>query len=165
MAACGFGLLACDGAMTNTLQPRAAAPASIAAQVSLTLAALANEIAARHGGSVVKLLGDGVYLHFADPADAVRASLELVEQAQSRGLPPAHIGVNAGPMLYDEGDYFGRTVNLASRIGSRAGAGQVYVGEALADTVSRDGFSLRDAGTFELKGITRPVRIFEATRS
>ncbi len=137
----------------------------VAAQVSLNLAALANEIAARHGGSVVKLLGDGVYLHFADPADAVRASLELVEQAQSRGLPPAHIGVNAGPMLYDEGDYFGRTVNLASRIGSQAGAGQVYVGEALADTVSRDGFSLRDAGTFELKGITRPVRIFEATRS
>ncbi len=56
-------------------------------------------------------------------------------------------------------------MNLASRIGSQAGAGQVYVGEALADTVSRDGFSLRDAGTFELKGITRPVRIFEATRS
>src|SRR5918996_743698 len=51
----------------------------VAARVSLALAQLVNEIAARHRGQVVKMLGDGVFFHFADPADAVRASLELVE--------------------------------------------------------------------------------------
>lgn len=137
----------------------------VAAQVSLTLAQLANEIAARHRGSVVKLLGDGVYLHFRDPADAVRASLEIVETAPSRGLPPAHAGVNAGPMLYDEGDYFGRTVNIAARIGAQAGAGKVYVGEVLAAAVSQDAVQLVEVGEFQLKGIAGPVRIFEAVRT
>ena len=130
--------------------------------MSLSLAELVSEVAAGHRGSVVKLLGDGVYLHFRDPADAVRASLEVVARTGSRGLPPAHVGANAGPMLYDEGDYFGRTVNLAARIASQAGSGQVYVGPALAETVVEDGFRLVAAGDFELKGIARPVTLFEA---
>ena len=134
----------------------------VAAEVSLTLAQLASEVAARHDGTVVKLLGDGVYLHFGDPANAVRASLEIVGQARSHDLPPAHVGVNAGPMLYDEGDYFGRTVNLAARIGAQASAGQVFVGEAVAQAVDRSAFRLRDAGEHQLKGIAGPVRVFEA---
>jgi adenylate cyclase len=135
-----------------------------AAEVSLALAQLVSEIAARHRGRTVKLLGDGALLHFHDPGDAVRASLDLVESTPARGLPPAHVGVNAGPMLYDEGDYFGRTVNIAARIASRATAGQVHVGEALAASAAEDGFRLRELGEFELKGIARPVRIFQAVR-
>jgi adenylate cyclase len=136
----------------------------VAAEVALTLAQLVGEIGARHRGSTVKLLGDGVLLHFRDPGDAVRGSLDIVERAPSRGLPPAHVGVNAGPMLYDEGDYFGRTVNIAARIASRAQAGQVYVGEALVGTVPEKGFRLVEVGEFDLKGIARPVTIFEAVR-
>ena len=136
-----------------------------AAEVALELAQLASEVAERHRGTTVKLLGDGVLLHFRDPADAVRGSLELVGLGPGRGLPPAHVGVNAGPMLYDEGDYFGRTVNIAARIAAVAGAGQVYVGEALAAGIREDGFRLREVGAFELKGIASPVRIFEADRA
>jgi adenylate cyclase len=135
-----------------------------AAEMSLALAQLATEIAARHRGSVVKLLGDGVLLHFRDPGDAVRASLEIVERPPTRGLPPAHVGVSAGPMLYDEGDYFGRTVNLAARIAAQAAAGQVWVGEGVAGSVPEEGFRLRELGAYELKGIARPVRISEAFR-
>jgi adenylate cyclase len=103
-----------------------------------------------------------VHFHFGDPGDAVRASLEVVGNVLPRGLPPAHIGVNAGPMIYDEGDYFGRTVNIAARIASKAGAGQVFVGEDVAQTVAPDGFSLIEVGEFDLKGIAQPVRLFEA---
>jgi adenylate cyclase len=134
-----------------------------AAEIALTLARIAAEIAARHDGTTVKLLGDGVLLHFDDPGNAVRASLEIVERATGR-LPPAHVGVNAGPMLYDEGDYFGRTVNIAARIAAQAGASQVYVGEAVAETVAPVGFGLVEVGAFELKGIASPVTIFEAHR-
>ena len=49
------------------------------------------------------MLGDGVHFHFRDPSDAVR-SLEIVERARSEGLPGAR-EANAGPMIYDEGDY------------------------------------------------------------
>jgi adenylate cyclase len=135
-----------------------------AAEIAIGLAELLAEIAGRHSGNVVKLLGDGALLHFRDPGDAVRASLEIVESAPARGLPPAHVGVNAGQILYDEGDYFGRTVNIAARIATRAEAGEVYVGEALVGTLPEEGYQLRDVGEFELKGIAKPVRILEAVR-
>ena len=135
-----------------------------AAEVSLALAQLVSEVAARHRGSTVKLLGDGALLHFPDPGDAVRASLDLIDEAPTRGLPPVHVGVNAGHMLYDEGDYFGRTVNIAARLASRAKAGQVHVGEAVVGSAAEEGFRLRELGEFQLKGIAGPVRIFQAVR-
>jgi adenylate cyclase len=136
-----------------------------AAHVALTLAELVSEIASMQRGTVVKMLGDGVHFHFADPRDAVLASLEIVGVVGSRGLPPAHVGVEAGPMIYDEGDYFGRTVNVAARIASQAGPDQVYVGEGFARLVRPDGFELREVGAFELKGISRPMTLFEAVRA
>jgi adenylate cyclase len=137
----------------------------VAAEVAVTFAQLASEVAALYRGSVIKLLGDGVFLQFRDPDDAVMASLEMVDRAPARGLPETHIGVNAGPMLYDEGDYFGRTVNIAARIASKAGASQVYVGEPVARIASGNGFRLADLGEFELKGIAEPVLLFQATRA
>lgn len=135
-----------------------------AARVSLTLAQFVNEVGARHQGEVVKMLGDGVHFHFRDLANAVRASLEIVENVGLKGLPPAHVGVNAGPMIYDEGDYFGRTVNIAARIAAQAGAGQVFVGEDLVHSISPRGFRVIPVGAFELKGIARPVQLYQAVR-
>lgn len=136
----------------------------VAAEISVTLAQLVNEIAARHRGSVVKMLGDGVQFHFRDPCDAVRASLEIVERARSEGLPPAHVGVNAGRMIYDEGDYFGATVNIAARIAAHATADQVLVGEDLERWVEPAGFRLVEVGPVELKGVAKPVTIYQAVR-
>jgi adenylate cyclase len=133
-----------------------------AAEVSLALARLVSEVAARHRGEVVKMLGDGVHFHFREPTDGVRASLEIVRIVRPNGLPPAHIGVNAGPMIYDEGDYFGRTVNIAARIAAEASADQVFVGEDVTRVVEPDGFAFREVGAFELKGIAEPITIFEA---
>lgn len=136
-----------------------------ATDVALALSQLVKEMAIQHRGEVVKMLGDGVHFHFRDPHDAVRASLDIVRRVRPRGLPPAHVGVNAGPMIYEEGDYFGRTVNIAARIASEAGADQVFVGEDLARVVEPSGFALRELGAFELKGVTRQITIFEATHA
>ena len=133
-----------------------------AARVSLKLAELVNEIASRHRGTVVKMLGDGVHFHFKDPSDGVMASLEIVDRVQPAGLPPAHIGANAGPMIYDEGDYFGRTVNIAARIASQAGPDQVFVGEDVLRHITPSGFRLVEVGAFELKGIAKPLTLYEA---
>ncbi len=59
-----------------------------AAEMALRLAELMQEVADRHRGLVVKMLGDGVHFHFADPSNAVLGSLELVERAEPHGLPP-----------------------------------------------------------------------------
>lgn len=135
-----------------------------AAQVSLKLAELVNEIASRHRGAVVKMLGDGVHFHFKNPSDAVMASLAIVERVGPSGLPPAHIGVNAGPMIYEEGDYFGRTVNIAARIASQAGPNQVFVGEDVLRHLTPNGFRLVAVGAFELKGIAKPLTLHEVIR-
>jgi len=137
---------------------------AVAASVSLTLAQLVKEVAIRHDGEVVKMLGDGVCFHFRRPTDAVLASLETVETVEPRGLPPAHIGVNAGPVIYDEGDYFGRTVNIAARIASEAGPGQVLVGRAVVDACPHDGLRFDEFGPARLKGIEEPVMLFRAAR-
>ena len=134
----------------------------VAAGVSLKLAELVNEIASRHRGAVVKMLGDGVHFHFKDPNDAVMASLEIVERVHPAGLPSAHVGVNAGPMIYDEGDYFGRTVNIAARIASQAGPDQVFVGEDVLRHITPRGFHLVEVGAFDLKGIAKPLMLYEA---
>jgi len=136
----------------------------VAAQVSVRLAELVNEIASLHAGAVVKMLGDGVLFHFKVPQNAVLASLEILDRVGPAGLPPAHVGVNAGPMIYEEGDYFGRTVNIAARIASQAGPHQVFLGEDVLLHVEPSGFRVVEAGAFELKGIEKPLTLYEAIR-
>jgi adenylate cyclase len=136
----------------------------VAAQVSMSLAELVNDIASEYRGAVVKLLGDGVLFHFKVPHDAVMASLEILDRVVPAGLPPAHVGVNAGPMIYEEGDYFGRTVNIAARIASQASAHQVFLGEDVLHHVEPMGFRVVEAGAFELKGIAKPLTLYQAVR-
>jgi adenylate cyclase len=136
-----------------------------AAELASTLAVLVERLSRAAGGTPVKWLGDGVMLHFRRPAGAVEASLAMVGELPSAGLPPAHVGVAAGPVVVQGGDYFGRTVNLASRVAGRAQAGQVLVTEAVAAAVPGDGVAFSDLGELRLKGFTAPVRLLEARRS
>src|SRR6266540_2047797 len=133
-----------------------------AAELAGTLAVLVDRFSREHGGAPVKWLGDGVMVHFRDPAGAVLSALRMVAQLPQAGLPPAHVGVAAGPVVVQGGDYFGRTVNLAARIAARAGAGQVLVSGSVAESVSPTGVSYVELGELRLKGIARPVRVLEA---
>jgi adenylate cyclase len=63
------------------------------------------------------------------------------------------------------GDYFGRTVNLASRVAAHAHAGQVLVTTPVAEAPSPDGVTYGDLGELRLKGFANPVRVLEARRS
>jgi adenylate cyclase len=135
-----------------------------AAALAETLAVLVGRSARGHGGVPVKWLGDGVMVHYREPAGAVGSALELVDQLPEAGLPPAHFGVAAGPVVVQGGDYFGRTVNLAARIAARAGAGQVLVSERVAESTPPKGVAFAELGEQELKGIAGPVPLLEATR-
>jgi adenylate cyclase len=117
-----------------------------------------------HGGEVVKWVGDGVMFRFRDPGGAVVSSLDMVEEIPAAGLPPAHVGVAAGPVIRQGGDYYGRTVNLASRISDRAESGQVLVSEPVAEMASVRSVTFVAIGPVELKGLTGPVDLFEARR-
>jgi len=64
-------------------------------------------------------LDDGVLIRLS------RLYGENLRRIAQAGLPPAHVGLHAGPVVFQDGDYFGRTVNLAARIAAPAGPGQV----------------------------------------
>jgi adenylate cyclase len=136
-----------------------------AAALAESLAVLVDRSAREHGGVPVKWLGDGVMVHYRAPAGAVRSALELVDQLPEAGLPPAHVGVAAGPVVVQGGDYFGRTVNLAARIAARAGAGQVLASQVVAASDPPAGVRFVELGDLELKGFAHPVRLLEARRA
>jgi adenylate cyclase len=136
-----------------------------AAALAEALALLVDRSAREHGGVPVKWLGDGVMVHYREPAGAVLAALRLVEQLPAAGLPPAHVGVAAGPVVAQGGDYFGRTVNLAARLAARAGAGQVLVNGNVVEPTSPEGVSFVELGELRLEGFARPVRLLQACRA
>lgn len=131
------------------------------ARLASELARMVDTVAVDAGGQPVKWLGDGVMVHFRDPAAAVEATLAMVERAPEVGLP-AHAGIAAGPVVVQDGDYFGRTVNLAARISAVADEGRTLVNGAVVDVAAPRGFGFREMGAVELKGFAEPVALFEA---
>jgi adenylate cyclase len=135
-----------------------------AAQLAEQLGRVVQRTSVKHGGRAVKWLGDGVMLHFPNPGLGVMAALEMVEGVAEAGLPPAHVGLHAGPVIFQEGDYYGQTVNVASRIADYAQAGEVIVSQAVVDASTGAAVAFRDIGPVELKGVSGAMRLYAASR-
>jgi adenylate cyclase len=133
-----------------------------AADLASTVALLVQRTSVQHGGKPIKWLGDGVMFHFADPGPGVRAALEMVAALADAGLPPAHVGLHAGPVLFQQGDYFGQTVNLSSRIADYARPSEVLVSQAVAEASGEQGILFGDIGPVELKGVSGSVHLLRA---
>jgi class 3 adenylate cyclase len=91
--------------------------------------------------------------------DAIAAAVMLRESAASAGLPPLHTGISAGPVIERDGDYFGRTVNLASRISGVAAAGEIVMSAAAAEA-TKHGARLTPLGPTALKGLASEVHLY-----
>jgi adenylate cyclase len=135
-----------------------------AADLAARLAHLVRQSSQRHGGTPVKWLGDGVMFYFREPGDAVLAAVEMVKVVGSHGLPPAHVGIHAGPVVFQEGDYFGRTVNIAARIADYARPGEVLVSQEVVDAADGRPVTFTEIGPVELKGVPRTLRLYIAHR-
>jgi adenylate cyclase len=137
-----------------------------AAQTASDLARMVQRTAVQHDGRPVKWLGDGVMFYFRHPGKGVLAALAMVEGAGEIGLPPAHVGLHAGPVLFQDGDYFGQTVVVASRIADFARAGEVLVSdEVVAGSADGEAVAFTDLGPVELKGLGVPIRLHAARRA
>ncbi len=122
-----------------------------AADLAATIARLVQRGSVRHGGKPIKWLGDGVMFYFGDPGPGVRAALEMVGELAGAGLPPAHVGLHSGPVLFQEGDYFGQTVNLSARIADYARPGEVLVSQAVADASHEEGIAFGTSARWNSK--------------
>ena len=95
---------------------------------------------------------------------AVLAGLDMIERAPAAGLPPAHVGIHTGPVISQDGDVYGRTVNLAARIASYAQAGQVVVSEETARRSDHHDLQFAPRGVVDLKGVAEPLPLYQALR-
>ena len=135
-----------------------------AAELAARLATLVRRTSQEHDGTPVKWLGDGVMFYFRKPAAAALAAVEMVEVLGRHGLPPAHVGIHAGPVIFQEGDYFGRTVNLAARIAEYARPGEVLVSQEVVDAAQGAPVAFTEIGPVELKGVPGTLRLHIARR-
>ena len=128
------------------------------------LATLVNQAAQPHGGHPVKWLGDGVMFYFPEPEAAVLAGLDLVEQTPATVDVRARVGVNAGGVIFRDGDYFGKTVNVASRIADYARPGEVLVSDEVRARWSGDGVRFDPIGPVALKGLRDELTLYAVSR-
>jgi class 3 adenylate cyclase len=125
-----------------------------------------NALAAYHGREV-KHTGDGIMAVFSNAANAVASTMvmqqELAKHNGAEGNLPVkvRIGLNAGAAVEEEDDFFGTTVQLSARVCDKADAEQIFVTQSVRDMVTGHSIQFRDAGTFEMKGIDKPVPVYE----
>lgn len=123
-------------------------------------------------GHVFKTVGDAFCCYFASPLDALEAALSVMRALLAKdwtrfgaGFGPLRVrmGIHTGLAVYRDGDFYGPTVNLVSRIEATAVGGQILLSDAtrqaLADAVP-DGAGLRDLGARHLRGVGEPQRLF-----
>jgi adenylate cyclase len=117
-------------------------------------------IVRRHGGRVVKRLGDGLMLAFPAAAAAVLACLELRDAAPLR----LRAGIHGGNVLVISDDVIGQVVNLAARVTQSAGSGELIVTDHVR-TVAGDmrGISFDGPHLRRFKGIEGQVRVYAAS--
>jgi adenylate cyclase len=114
---------------------------------------------------IVKQIGDAVMLVSPDVDAMLDALVGLVEAgAGDDGLPPRHAGVAFGPAINRWGDWYGSTVNVASRLTDRARPDSVLATAEVRER-SSGGYAWSAAGPKKLKGLTSPVRTFRVRRA
>lgn len=138
---------------------------SSAADIADRFTEVVRRVTIGAGGRVVKFLGDGAMNHFPDPLAAVRGTLELVARIDSVGLPQAHAGINAGPVVYRDGDYVGRTVNVAARVSDRASPGEILVTATALPHPVPDDLRFDHVEIATLKGVSTLVSVYRAQRA
>jgi class 3 adenylate cyclase len=115
-------------------------------------------------------MGDGFMASFGSVTKAVECAIALQKAIDERNQGvgahhDAHLrvrcGLNAGEPIEEEGDLFGATVILASRIAAKAEGGEILVADTVRGLCSGKGFLFADRGEFVAKGFEEAVRVYE----
>jgi class 3 adenylate cyclase len=113
----------------------------------------------RCGGRVVKSTGDGVLALFPSAGAAVRSACRLREELAGEGLE-IRIGIHVGDVDHRGDDVSGLAVNVAARVMSLAGAGEVFVTASVVAAVAGEAGRFDSAGHFDLKGVPGSWEVF-----
>ena len=119
----------------------------------------------RHGGSLVKSMGDGVLAWFDAPRAAVLCALDVqkMTREQAAGVAEIRIGINTGEVTVTDDDLAGEAVAAAARITALADGGEILLSDVVRQLAgTMPGVVFADRGRHRLKGFPDDVRVFEA---
>jgi class 3 adenylate cyclase len=128
---------------------------------------ITRELLKEYGGAEVKTMGDGFMASFASVTKAMDCAIALqrafaAHAASAVGEPlQVRVGLNAGEPIEEDGDLFGSTVIMASRIAAKAGAAEILIPEPLRHLLTGKSYVYADRGETMLKGFEDAVRLYE----
>lgn len=111
---------------------------------------------------LVKTIGDAAMFVSPEPGRLVTVALDLVEAVADAELPALRAGIAFGPALHHAGDYYGNTVNLASRVTGAARPGSVLCTKEVREAAGDEGLEWSSAGRHRLKGVSAPLTLYRA---
>lgn len=132
---------------------------SSANRIAADFVAGVRRILANYDAEEVKTIGDEVMIRVVDPETAVRIGLQIVDQLAFHRSPPVRVGVHSGPAIHRDSDWFGSTVNVASRVTNAAKPGEVLLTDATRSELG-DGFELEARGARYLKHVPELVPVY-----
>jgi adenylate cyclase len=112
---------------------------------------------------LIKTIGDAAMFVSPEPGSLVAVALNLVEAFEREQLPSLRAGIASGPALVRAGDYYGHSVNLASRVTAVARPGSVLCTQEVRDAAP-DNYDCSPAGRYRLKGVPGQTPLFRARR-
>ena len=127
-----------------------------------------RQVVEKHGGKVIKTIGDGLMATFTRPIASVNAAIEIQKLlGEVNNLRPEHervavrIGIHQGTGIVKRDDVFGDVVNVASRVESQAAPGQIVISQAMFEQLRGSRFNIRELGRFSLKGVSCEHCLFQ----
>jgi class 3 adenylate cyclase len=128
--------------------------------------ATTGDVIAAAGANVAKRIGDAVMFVTNAPGVACALALELIEACARERLPKVRVGLAVGDVVVRQGDFYGRTVNLAARLVAEAEPGTALADAGLHSRLARvrAGYGFVPAGKFQLPGFDDPIEVFQLLR-
>ena len=125
-------------------------------------------IIAEFGGRIFKTTGDGAFVEFKSAVDAVRSASDIQEALAeyNDGVPEdqrilLRIGISLGDVIVEGNDLYGNGVNVASRIESTVGPGQIGLSQVVHENIrNKGGLTTMSIGSQELKGVDGAVNLY-----
>lgn len=129
---------------------------------------LFRPILASHGGEEIKTIGDAFLVEFRSALEAVRCAIKMQQALSQRNLENTsvrqiqiRIGIHVGDIVRVDGDVYGDTVNLASRIESVSGPGEIAISsQVYQQVVNKITFPIEKLGEYKLKNIATPTLVY-----
>ena len=120
-----------------------------------------SEKTALYNGQIIQFYGDGCLVTFDSAIDAVTCAQDLQFAFQKTPTVPVRMGIHSGEVVFEDGNIFGDSVNVASRIESLGIAGSILFSTSIRDQINNwPAFQFESLGVIALKNITNEIEIF-----